>query len=47
MWGGMLPQCYGVFQTEDDSEGAAVQRRPQINAARGRVYWLRPRMDAG
>src|SRR6266542_2858016 len=28
MWGGMLPQCYGVFQTEDDSEGAAVQRAP-------------------
>jgi len=43
----MLPQCYGVFQTEEDSAGIAVLRRREINAARGRVYWLRPRMDAG
>ena len=39
MWGRMLPQCYGVFQINEDTEGAAASRRPrEINAARGRGY---------
>src|SRR6266487_2194078 len=35
-------------QTKEDGEGATARRRPrEINAARGRIYWLRPRIDAG